>query len=426
MSRIRVPAARVDGQGSEIKRTQTLSVACKCNSPDLLEVNRIHRNIMDRQQKGALKFSIDCSLSGQQPVTSTSSSAGSSSAAQQINSSLQSQSMTPYSSFYAQLPRLQSFPYILRLPTSVGYPQVCAPSLVAAFSTARAAAQLNGELSANCNAASTGTSPLLQTGVRQGSFLDVQQRQCKDASTPPYQMAWNRGFALGGLEPAAANANTTTNLTCWASGANRGSGRVQRNADEEQDSREASSSPSYDSESEESTKQADSETEDWESYDGGVIMRNSTSRTDLDDTCSSSGSLPSSPTGSLHMHNTMRCSAEQLKATSDATINPSASAATLRAMNRKNFKKKSRTAFTSSQLSELERRFNEQKYLTKVDRCLLAQSLGLTEKHIKTWYQNRRTKWKKDCSDQDWSKQREQAATAMYKQYLELKSIKEL
>jgi hypothetical protein len=125
----------------------------------------------------------------------------------------------------------------------------------------------------------------------------------------------------------------------------------------------------------------------------------------------------------------MRCSAEQIKTTDSAAnsaLMSMSAAATLRSKNRKNFKKKSRTAFTSSQLSELERRFNDQKYLTKVDRCLLAQTLGLTEKHIKTWYQNRRTKWKKDCSDQDWSKQREQAATAMYKQYLELKSVKEL
>ena len=368
---------------------------------------------MDRQQKGALKFSIDCILNGQQAVSSTSSSA-----AAHSNSSLQSQSMTPYSSFYAQLTRMQSFPYVLRLPTSVGYPQVCAPNLVAAYSaqSARATLSLNGGLSSNIAAASTGRSPLLQTGVRQGSFVELQQRQSKDAGSPPYQMAWNRGFTVDGLERPAV-ANTANNLTCWASG------RTQRS---EEDSREASSSPSYDSDSEESCKPGDSETEDWDSYDSGVMRNSTTSLTDSEDTCSSSGSLPSSPT--LHnIHSAMRRSAEQMKtAGSSANSSVSAAAAALRSKNRKNFKKKSRTAFTSSQLSELERRFNEQKYLTKVDRCLLAQTLGLTEKHIKTWYQNRRTKWKKDCSDQDWSKQREQAATAMYKQYLELKSIKEL
>ena len=65
--------------------------------------------------------------------------------------------------------------------------------------------------------------------------------------------------------------------------------------------------------------------------------------------------------------------------------------------------------------------FDQQKYLTKRDRCTLAESLGLTEKHVKTWYQNRRTKWKKDTTNRDWSKQREHAATLMYAQYLETK-----
>ncbi len=85
------------------------------------------------------------------------------------------------------------------------------------------------------------------------------------------------------------------------------------------------------------------------------------------------------------------------------------------------FRKKRRTAFTSTQLQELENMFNKQKYLTKRDRCVLAKSLGLTEKHVKTWYQNRRTKWKRDTSNQDWSKQREHAATIMYSQYLQMK-----
>ena len=89
----------------------------------------------------------------------------------------------------------------------------------------------------------------------------------------------------------------------------------------------------------------------------------------------------------------------------------------------KSFKKKKRTAFTTVQLQKLESKFDQQKYLTKLDRCTLASSLGLTEKHVKTWYQNRRTKWKKDCSKQDWSKQREQAATIMYSQYLQTKAV---
>lgn len=84
--------------------------------------------------------------------------------------------------------------------------------------------------------------------------------------------------------------------------------------------------------------------------------------------------------------------------------------------------KKSRTSFTKGQIQKLEVKFGEQKYLTKLDRTRLAQELGLTEKHVKTWFQNRRTKWKKDCSDIDWSKHKEMAATLMYNQYLENKN----
>jgi DNA-binding transcriptional regulator YiaG len=87
------------------------------------------------------------------------------------------------------------------------------------------------------------------------------------------------------------------------------------------------------------------------------------------------------------------------------------------------YRKKKRTTFTSSQLQQLETRFNQQKYLTKLDRCQLAQVLGLTEKHVKTWYQNRRTKWKRECTDEIWSREREHAAANMYTQHLQLKSI---
>ena len=87
----------------------------------------------------------------------------------------------------------------------------------------------------------------------------------------------------------------------------------------------------------------------------------------------------------------------------------------------KPFKRKKRTSFTIAQIRELENKFDQQKYLTRIDRHLLARSLGLTEKHVKTWYQNRRTKWKRSCTEQDWSKQRESAATVMYNQHVQLK-----
>lgn len=83
-------------------------------------------------------------------------------------------------------------------------------------------------------------------------------------------------------------------------------------------------------------------------------------------------------------------------------------------------KKKKRTAFSSQQLKKLEEKFNQQKYLSKIDRCELAAHLGLSERHVKTWYQNRRTKWKKECCESDWSKQRESAAAIMYMQHIEM------
>lgn len=82
------------------------------------------------------------------------------------------------------------------------------------------------------------------------------------------------------------------------------------------------------------------------------------------------------------------------------------------------FRKKKRTAFTTRQLQELEAKFAEQKYLTKSDRTRLAKRLGLTEKHVKTWYQNRRTKWKRGTTEAEWSRERENSAAAMYHQFV--------
>ncbi|XP_062874032.1 barH-like homeobox 1a [Trichomycterus rosablanca] len=60
--------------------------------------------------------------------------------------------------------------------------------------------------------------------------------------------------------------------------------------------------------------------------------------------------------------------------------------------------RKARTAFTDHQLSQLERSFERQKYLSVQDRMELAASLGLTDTQVKTWYQNRRTKWKRQTA----------------------------
>ncbi|XP_055951409.1 homeobox protein ceh-30-like [Argiope bruennichi] len=57
-----------------------------------------------------------------------------------------------------------------------------------------------------------------------------------------------------------------------------------------------------------------------------------------------------------------------------------------------------RTAFTQAQLAFLERKFRCQKYLSVADRGSVAEALSLTETQVKTWYQNRRTKWKRQNS----------------------------
>ncbi|KAI0980424.1 hypothetical protein GJ496_003201 [Pomphorhynchus laevis] len=44
----------------------------------------------------------------------------------------------------------------------------------------------------------------------------------------------------------------------------------------------------------------------------------------------------------------------------------------------------------------LEERFTLQKYLSSSDRYNLATELGLNQMQVKTWYQNRRMKWKKE------------------------------
>ncbi|CAG0897612.1 unnamed protein product [Cyprideis torosa] len=60
--------------------------------------------------------------------------------------------------------------------------------------------------------------------------------------------------------------------------------------------------------------------------------------------------------------------------------------------------RKPRQAYTSKQLERLESEFKMDKYLSVSKRMELSSTLNLTEVQIKTWFQNRRTKWKKQMT----------------------------
>lgn len=57
--------------------------------------------------------------------------------------------------------------------------------------------------------------------------------------------------------------------------------------------------------------------------------------------------------------------------------------------------KRSRAAFSHLQVVELEKKFNQQKYLSAQERAHLAAALRLTETQVKIWFQNRRYKTKR-------------------------------
>lgn len=64
-------------------------------------------------------------------------------------------------------------------------------------------------------------------------------------------------------------------------------------------------------------------------------------------------------------------------------------------------RRKRRVLFTQSQIFELERRFQQQKYLTAQERDALAARCNLTPTQVKIWFQNHRYKHKKSMQENE-------------------------
>ncbi|XP_042186333.1 homeobox protein EMX1-like [Oncorhynchus tshawytscha] len=63
--------------------------------------------------------------------------------------------------------------------------------------------------------------------------------------------------------------------------------------------------------------------------------------------------------------------------------------------------KRIRTAFSPSQLLRLERAFENNHYIVGAERKQLANSLSLSETQVKVWFQNRRTKYKRQKLEEE-------------------------
>lgn len=72
----------------------------------------------------------------------------------------------------------------------------------------------------------------------------------------------------------------------------------------------------------------------------------------------------------------------------------------LRRRRRLSRKKKQRPLFSQQQVQTMEDEFTKHRYINESKRAELSSELGLTETQVKTWFQNRRTKWRKEIKEE--------------------------
>ena len=76
--------------------------------------------------------------------------------------------------------------------------------------------------------------------------------------------------------------------------------------------------------------------------------------------------------------------------------------------------RKGRNNFGPKQIEQLEIRYQQQRYLSPEERTQLARKLRLSDRQVKTWFQNRRMKEKRSVQDNDVRQMMTSPQTAMH------------